>query len=140
MMILIKIFLLSISFTVWANDLTQGDAAYEKKDYDNAAMHYTAAAEQGSERAQFLLGYMYDMGLGVNQNYAEAMRLYRMAAAQGHEIAHINIAYMFEKGRGVTKNDAEALRWNKMAATQGLNVIPSSFAPLSQPNISLSGS
>jgi hypothetical protein len=134
---LIKLFLISISLTVWANDVTQGDAAYEKKDYTNAAIHYAAAAEQGSARGQLMLGFMYEVGRGVNQDYAEAMRLYRMAAEQGNETAYFNIANMFEEGRGVTQNHAEALRWHKMAMTQGLNFSPSGFAPVPQPPTNL---
>ena len=41
------------------------------------------AAEQGDTKAQSNLGLMYDQGLGVSQDYAEAVRWLRLAAEQG---------------------------------------------------------
>jgi len=109
----------AFSFSVWAGVFEGGQAAYERKDYATAVAKFTTAAQQGSDRAQFWLGYMYDEGLGVDQDYAEALRLYRMAADQGHDLALLHIGYMYENGRGVAQNDAEALRWSRLAAAQG---------------------
>ena len=78
-----------------------------------------AAAEQGDATAQFNLGYMYDNGRGVPQNYTEAERWYRMAAEQGNATAQANLGHMYGTGEGVPKNDIEAERWYRMAAEQG---------------------
>jgi len=40
-------------------------------------------AEEGNAQAQALIGFMYDNGQGVLQNYAEAVQWYRLAADQG---------------------------------------------------------
>ncbi len=51
------------------------------------------AADQGDADAQLNLGFMYDHGEGVPQNYAEAVRWYRMAADQGNAIAQHNLGH-----------------------------------------------
>jgi uncharacterized protein len=117
-----------ISATAWAGDFEEGQAAFDKKDYATAIQKFTVSAEQGSARAQFWLGYMYDEGLGVAQDFAKAMRFYRMAADQGSDLAQLHIGYMYEKGRGVAQNGTEALRWSRLAAEQGLNIIQSNVA------------
>ena len=41
-------------------------------------------AEKGCADSQNNLGFMYDNGQGVGQDYSAAMKWYRMAADQGH--------------------------------------------------------
>jgi TPR repeat protein len=65
------------------------------------------------------LGYMFQHGKGVAQDYAEAVQLYRLAAAQGHASAQVNLGYMFQHGKGVAQNYAEAVRLYRIAAAQG---------------------
>ena len=45
------------------------------------------AAEQGDADAQYFLGEMCDLGLGVARNHAEAVFWYRKAAEQGNAAA-----------------------------------------------------
>jgi len=45
------------------------------------------AAEQGFAKAQFNLGFAYDNGLGVPQDYVSAQMWLTLAAAQGFEEA-----------------------------------------------------
>ena len=49
--------------------------------YAQAALWYRKAAEQGNADAQLSLGYLYDDGQGVPQDYAEAYFWYYLAAA-----------------------------------------------------------
>ncbi len=44
---------------------------------------------------------MYDEGLGVTQDYAEAMKWYRKAAEQGHAGAQHNLGFMYTEGQGI---------------------------------------
>jgi uncharacterized protein len=62
---------------------------------------------------------MYDLGLGIQQNYLLAVKWYRKAAEQGFANAQNNLGSMYENGTGVTKNLAEAIRWYQLAARQG---------------------
>ena len=77
------------------------------------------AAEQGDVEAQLKLGFMYDQGIGVPEDDAEAVRWYQMAAEQGHARAQSNLGFMYDRGIGVPEDDAEAVRWYQMAAEQG---------------------
>lgn len=70
--------------------------------------------------AQVSLAEKYRIGLGVEQNYAEALRLYKLAAAQGVARALFDLAEMCRFGEGAAPNFQEAVHWYKLAAEQGL--------------------
>ena len=53
-------------------------------DWKSAFLLVKPLAEQGDATAQFDLGFMYENGKGVPQDYAEATKWYRKAAAQGN--------------------------------------------------------
>ena len=76
-------------------------------------------AEHGDSVAQNSLGFRYDTGQGVPQDYAEAVRWYRLAAEQGQAEAQTNLGIMYNKGLGVEQDRAEAVRWWRLAAEQG---------------------
>jgi TPR repeat protein len=76
-------------------------------------------ADQGDAHAQFALGFMYDRGYGVQQDYAEAMRWYHKAADQGLATAQFSTAFMYNRGYGVQRDYDEAMRWYRKAADQG---------------------
>jgi hypothetical protein len=65
------------------------------------------------------LGYLYENGKGVPQDYKEAVKRYRLAAENGDAEAQNNMGVMYEKGRAVPQNDKEALKWYRLAAEQG---------------------
>jgi hypothetical protein len=69
--------------------------------------------------ALFRIGYMYERGNGVAQDYEEAMKYYQLAAAQGNDVAIFRIGYLYEKGFGVPRDYASALEWYKKAAGLG---------------------
>ncbi len=69
--------------------------------------------------AQHKLGRMFEQGLGVDKNYAEAVTLYSKAAAQGYAPAEHDLGLMFLGGRGVQQNYAKALTWIHKAASKG---------------------
>ena len=46
---------------------------------------------------------MYDEGLGVVQDYAEAVRWYKMAAVQGDARAQNNLGLMYNMGKVLCK-------------------------------------
>lgn len=77
------------------------------------------AAENGDPRAQSGLGYAYDVGEGVTQNFKTALHWYRQAAEQGYPYAQFNLAEMIRDGDGVPQSNEDALAWYKKAAMQG---------------------
>jgi uncharacterized protein len=76
-------------------------------------------ADQGDALAQFNLGFIYDNGWGVSQDYAEAVKWYRKAAEQEDVKAQYNLGQMYTRGYGVQRNYDEAARWFRRAADQG---------------------
>ena len=56
------------------------------------------------------LASMYQMGLGVKQDYREACRLYKIASDKGFEDATDNLGNMYKNGQGVKQDYREAFR------------------------------
>ena len=97
-----------------------GSLYLNNKDYDNAAKWLKAAAEDDENAAAFNdLGYMYEMGLGVNKNYLEAVKYYRKAAAKGYAVAMFNLGEAYNSGTGVVQDKAQAADWYRKAAAKG---------------------
>lgn len=99
----------------------KGLKAYKAEKYSQAMNFYKEAAKQGSAKAEFNIGYLYDYGWGVAENEQEALKWYLMAAAQGYADAEYNIGILYEKGEGVTQDYQEAMKWFLKAAAQGNN-------------------
>ncbi len=55
-------------------------------------------AEQGDAFAQYNLGIMYEDGLGVPEDDAEAVRWFRLAAEQGYAFAQFNLGSVYYCG------------------------------------------
>ena len=77
------------------------------------------SAEQGDASAQAQIGYRYEIGQGVPQDYAEALKWYQKAAAQGNAYGEYDLGVLYDHGHGVPQDYAEALKWYQQAADQG---------------------
>ena len=73
----------------------------------------------GNAEAQFVIGMMYETGLGVPKDAAKAFELFQKAAAQGNADAQFNLGWSYTNGKGVPKNEAKAVDWYQKAAAQG---------------------
>lgn len=96
-----------------------GVAAFQAGDYATALKHWMPLAEADDAEAQRNIGIMYQQGLGVPQNNAEAANWYRRAAENGHVRAQQNLGAMYEEGTGVLQDHAEAAKWYRMSAAGG---------------------
>jgi TPR repeat protein len=76
-------------------------------------------AEVGDADTQFYLGFMYDIGRRVPQDFAKAAKWYRKAAEQGHADAQNNLGELYDTGWGVLRDEAAAVKWYRKAAEQG---------------------
>lgn len=99
-------------------DVDSGVAAFKQGDYATALREFKPLAELGNARAQFNLGYMYDKGHGVPQDFQEAVRWYRLAAEQEYVRAQTHLGAMYERGAGVPQDYVLALMWLNLAAAQ----------------------
>ena len=102
-----------------AADFQAGVEAYNRGDYAGALREFRPLAEQGHAKAQYNLGFMYDEGLGVPQNHAQAAKWYRKAAEQGHVSAQNSLGVKYVRGEGVPEDDVQAYAWFNIAAAQG---------------------
>ena len=110
--------LLPATGPAWAG-FDDGMAAVKRGDYQAAHEIWLPLAERGNMRAQYNLGVLYDRGLGVPQNFAEAAKWYLAAAEKGHTDAEANLGYAYEQGRGVAQDFGEAAKWYRRAAERG---------------------
>ena len=90
--------LLGSAGEVWSADYQKGWDAYVKEDYATALREWKPLAEQGHARAQFMLGAMYEFGLGLPQNNKIAVKWYRLAAEQGNADAQHKLGLTYQNG------------------------------------------
>src|SRR5262249_15200193 len=76
-------------------------------------------AATGDAEALFDLGYLYEAGVGVPQNYRQAADYYQAAAERGHTTAANNLASLYEHGQGIDRNLDRAAHWYRLAAEGG---------------------
>ena len=89
------------------------------KDGPRAAACYEKAAALGNDNAELELGWMYESGTLIPQDYAQALNHYRIVAEKGHSQAQYSLGNMYAHGRGVPKDHAEGAKWFLKAAEQG---------------------
>ena len=90
-----------------------------EKNYAEAVKWFSKAAEQGNAEGQANLGYMYDKGYGVTQDYRLAMQWFLKAAEQKNAFAQHYLGYMYEHGYSVKQDNQLAVQWYRKAAEQG---------------------
>lgn len=102
----------------WA-DYQTGVDAYYKGDFKAAYDAWLPLAEAGDAVAQNSLGALYDHGLGVTEDNAEAARWYEMAAQQGLPLAMRNLGNQYATGHGVAFDLELAKQWYEKGAAAG---------------------
>ncbi len=100
-------------------DLDSGWDAFDQGDYETAYQEWIGMASKGDAAAQSYIGYLYEFGLGVPQDYAQAADWYRRAAEQGDAYAQGNLGYLYDSGLGVPQDYRMAANWYRQAAEQG---------------------
>jgi TPR repeat protein len=102
-----------------SSDFSRGARAQRAGNFVQAIEWYRRAAERGDANAQNNIGFLYDKGLGVGQEYTQAALWYRKAAEQGNADAQNNIGLLYTKGLGVPQDYTEAMQWFRKASDQG---------------------
>jgi hypothetical protein len=65
------------------------------------------------------MGFMFEKGEGVTQDYKRAAQFYEKAAAAGNIRGEYHLGTLYERGLGVAKDDHLALQWMTKAAGAG---------------------
>jgi len=76
-------------------------------------------AEKGNARAQYALGHLYSIGLGVKADPKLAEQWTRLAADQGLSEAEQQLGQMYMNGSGPTQDFVKAEEWLGKAARKG---------------------
>jgi TPR repeat protein len=97
----------------------RADAAYDRKDYAAAVPEYRKLALVNDTWAMSRLGYLYNRGLGVKRDDAEAARWLRKASEAGNVHSMYNLAVLYGSGQGVAQDYDEAVKWYRKAAEGG---------------------
>ena len=135
---LVVIIVLSLAFigTASADDFDDSLADYNAGNYKSAfaqpspeevAVHlspeevaaHKAEAEDGDAVQQYLMGYFYEDGVGVPEDYATAVKWYTKGAEQGNVDAQDALGLMYVRGKGVPEDNVMAYMWWNLAAAQG---------------------
>ncbi len=99
-----------------------GKAAYLREDYAAAQRILIPLAQRGDPAAQTYLGFMFETGRGVPQNYTEAAYWYRRAAEQGNSTAQYTLGLLYDKGFGVREDPVEASKWLNLSTANASRI------------------
>ena len=113
------VFLCLISTSVVSGNLEDGLNFYKSKNFSKAFLLLEPLAINGEAEAQVHLGYMYDLGDGVEMDNLLAVYWYKRAAEQGHIDAQYYLGTMYDLGEGVSEDNDKAVYWYRLAANQG---------------------
>jgi len=93
-----------------------GNVLAQRGENVEAVRWFRRSSENGNIKATNALGYMYEEGRGVPQNYEQASSLYLQAMKGGNSDAMVNRAIMFTQGQGVKKDPLQAYMHLLLAA------------------------
>ncbi len=108
--ILAAVMTVALTVPAWA-DFEEAAEAFKRGDYDSAYCELRLLAKKGHPVAQFHLGFLYDTGQGVRQDYNEAINWYRRSAGQGY---------------------FEAVKWRRAAQQNPWRPMPAGFVTVSR--------
>lgn len=92
----------------------------EEDRFEEAMQELWPAARSGNADAEELIGVMYAMGLGVEQDDQRAFEWYLRSSLKGHPGAQSGIGWYYEVGRGVAAPDlVRAYMWYALSAIGG---------------------
>lgn len=92
----------------------------DAQDYSAAMAELLPAARSGNAEAEELIGVMYALGLGVEQDDVRAFEWYLRASMKGHAGAQSGIGWYYEVGRGVPTPDlVRAYMWYALSTIGG---------------------
>ena len=99
-----------------ASDVDKGKLAAEQGDYAKAIKLFKQGILEGSVAAEYSLGKMYELGLGMQQDHSEAAKYYELAARKNYPYAQAALAILYAYGRGVPQDFGLSYMWSSLAA------------------------
>ena len=93
--------------------------AMKSGDYAIAYCIWEPLAQQGSNSAQYNIGWMYHNGYGLSINDEKALYWWLKSATTGDANSHFALGDLYSQGLGVEKNISISLGWYISAALKG---------------------
>lgn len=97
----------------------EGVRIYQSGNPGGAIKYFEKAFQLGDLRGGTQIGYQYETGDGVSQDYKLAAQWYLKAAQAGESQSMKNIGNFYEDGKGVAQDWVSAANWYKKAAERG---------------------
>ncbi len=89
------------------------------EDIQSALKWLRASVSQNNSNAALYLGYLYEHGQFVSQDYGLAFENYQIAAREHFAPAENNLATLYQRGQGVAKNEGKAIELYIASAEHG---------------------
>ncbi len=101
-------------------EIEQARDLMEEGRFEEALQAFWPAARSGNADAEELIGVMYALGLGVEQDYIRAFDWYLRSAMKGHPGAQSGVGWYYEVGLGMPAPDlTRAYMWYVLSAIGG---------------------
>ncbi len=101
-------------------EIEKGRDLMEAGRFEEAMQEFWPAARSGNADAEELIGVMYALGLGVEQDYVRAFDWYLRSAMKGHPGAQSGVGWYYEVGLGMPAPDlTRAYMWYVLSAIGG---------------------
>ncbi|WP_093996217.1 tetratricopeptide repeat protein [Octadecabacter ascidiaceicola] len=122
---------LAVASPMSAADLEDARDLMEAGEFEAAREQFEVLARSGNADAEELIGVMYALGLGVEQDDERAFEWYLRASMKGHPGAQSGIGWYYELGRGIEAPDlVRAYMWYALSAIGGDVDAPDSLEEL----------
>lgn len=77
-------------------------------------------AKNGDAVAQYEIGKLYMLGLGVPKSHRMAMTYFESSAEQGYGLAQYYLGLLYFHGEGVVTDFVEGCKWMNLAKDKGI--------------------
>jgi TPR repeat protein len=101
--------ILAASGPAFADPLADANAAVARGDFAAAVPLYRALAEKGNVAAQKQLGYLYEIGAGVERDWLKAAEWYGKATDAGDDSAAAALGYLGRHWVRMNPSDTQAI-------------------------------
>lgn len=97
----------------------KGVELYQSGKVEEAISQFIRAGELGDPRGFSQVGFFYEKGDGVKQNWSAAAHWYLKGATGGDALGMKNVGQCYEDGRGIQEDWVSAASWYRKAADKG---------------------
>ncbi|MFQ1655917.1 tetratricopeptide repeat protein [Aeromonas veronii] len=120
------LFICLLALVIWRllplsteQEMAAANRAWRTGHFDEATRIWSPLADQGQPRAQALMGWSHEVGLGSEQDIHQAISLYRQSAQAGDPFGQYRLAELYLRGVGVKRDLRQAFHWMDQAARNG---------------------